>query len=119
MADKWVDNTQYFGPDRRKRPTQKRWSDRRRYDETSDRPALNQMLRRLRVTLLGVSVSDDRKRIQQLFAAAITQAERQGFRRCAESLRKADQSLRLSAAINTDAADAHLIEAMDHCTAER
>lgn len=114
MRDKWVDNPDYFGPDRRQRTGQKRWGDRRRSDETSQFPPLGQLLRRLRVQMLGLNTPDERRRTLQLLTAAISEAERQRFFQCADALKQADAVLRQSAATNTTTADAWITEAMNY-----
>jgi hypothetical protein len=116
MREKWVDLGDYFGPDRRKRPGPKRWSDRRRFDETSERPPLGALLRRLRVHIIGVPTPDSRRRALQLLNAAIHEAERQRLFQCAEALKQADAMLRTSAGDPADA-DAHVLEAMNHAAA--
>lgn len=114
--DKWVDSSGYFGPDRRRRGG-KRWGDRRVLDEAAKPPPLGAMMRRLRVQMLGLSTADDRRHTLQILAAAITEAERLRYYRCADSLKQADQILRTSG--DPQAADVRLTEAANHAAAQR
>jgi hypothetical protein len=110
MASKWVDNTEYFGPDRRKRSGHKRWSDRRRDNEASELPPLGALLRRLRVLTQNLAAPDDRRRAIQIMSGALREAHRLGYPRCAAALQAADRALREPG--GGGAADAHLVEAM-------
>ncbi len=116
MADKWVDNPGYIGPDRRRRSGPKRWADRRRFDATEDHPPLGALLRRLRVQLMGMYSPDDRTRAMQLLAGAINEALRQRLFECADSLKLADRLLRTGAAGDTSKVDAAVLDAMAHVT---
>jgi hypothetical protein len=116
MADKWVDNPGYIGPDRRRRSGPKRWSDRRRFDATEKFPPLGALLRRLRVQLLGMYTNDDRNRALQLLAGAISEALRQHLFECAESLKRADKILRTGPAGDLSQVDAAILEAMEKTT---
>ena len=89
MRGKWVDNTVYFGPDRRSGRGGMRWSERRRDDLAGDAPPLGALLRRLRVALLGLHTRNDSAHALQLAAAAIAQAERTGKPACAEAVKAA------------------------------
>lgn len=118
MADKWVDNPDYIGPDRRRRPGPKRWKDRRHLDETSSqRPALGALLRRLRVVLTGLNQPDDRRRALQLIAAAVTEAERQRYFQCADALKQAEMMLRSGEAFSE--VDVRVVDAVDLASAMR
>lgn len=118
MAEKWVDNPDYIGPDRRRRSGPKRWKERRHLDETaSQRPALGALLRRLRVVLTGLNQPDDRRRALQLIGAAITDAERQRFFQCADALKQAERMLRAGDAFS--AVDVRVVTAVDHAAAMR
>ena len=119
MADKWVDNPGYIGPDRRRRSGQKRWSDRRRFDATEKFPPLGALLRRLRVQLLGMYTNDDRNRALQLLAGAISEALRQHLFECAESLKRADKILRTGPAGDLSQVDAAILEAMEKTDRDR
>ena len=119
MRDKWVDSNGYFGPDRRRRPAQKRWGERRGLDESGEPPPLGAMLRRMRVLIMDLSSPDDRRRVLQLLTAAISSAERQRFFRCADALKVADRALRLGGAGDVATADARIVEAFDHAAAQR
>jgi hypothetical protein len=112
MADKWVEQSGYIGPDRRKRPGPKRLMDRRRRDETSAAPGVNALLRRLRVQLLGIYSHDDRLRVLQMLAAATHEAHRQRLYECAQALQKADRALRNGPSGDIAGADVILQEAM-------
>jgi hypothetical protein len=112
MADKWVDNPGYIGPDRRRRSGPKRWADRRRFDATEKYPPLGALLRRLRVQLLGMYTPDDRARALQLLSGAISEALRQQLFECAESLKRADRMLRTGPAGDLSEVDAAILEAM-------
>jgi len=117
MTSKWVDNTEYFGPDRRRRSA-KRWGDRRHYDETVPLPPLGALLRRLRVQMVSLT-PDQCAHALQMLNGAIGEANRQGLRRCAASLLAADAAIRQSGARGSAIADAHLVEAMDHAAGQR
>ena len=119
MADKWVENNGYVGPDRRKRPGPKRWSERRRHDETGAAPPVAALLRRLRVQLIGMYTPEDRRRVQQLLLAAIHQAQRQRMFDCADALKRAEHLLRTGPAGDLSKADAALLEAMTLASANR
>ena len=113
MATRWVDNTSYFGPDRRRRPN-KRWNDRRRLDEAGEAPPVTALLRRLRVRLGGAS-AEDRRNAFDMLRAAIAEASRLGWRQCAAALMAADEILRTGATEEAyAAADAHVVRAMEH-----
>ena len=118
MATRWVDIANYFGPDRRRKPS-KRWNDRRRLDEAGEPPALGALLRRLRVRVAG-SGPDDRRHALEMLKAAIAEADRRGWRQCAATLVSLDQLLRTSGRADTvAAADALIIQAMAHAGAGR
>lgn len=119
MPNKWVDNSDYFGPDRRRRSAGKRWSDRRHHDETGDLPPLGALLRRLRVQMLGLASPEDRRHALQLLNGAIGEASRQGMLECAGALQAADRALREYGAAAASQIDAKIVEAMDHASAGR
>lgn len=119
MRDKWVDNPDYFGPDRRRRSGQKRWSERRKRDEGKELPALGQLLRRVRVQLTGLATPEERKHALQLLSAAIGEAQRQRLHQCVRALQDADHALRVGGAGARAAADASLVEAMNLAATER
>ncbi len=112
MADKWVEQTGYVGPDRRKRPGPKRLMDRRRRDETSASPGVNALLRRVRVQLLGIYSAEDRLRVLQLLSATTQEAHRQRLYECAKALQQAERLLRSGPSGDVTAADAALQQAM-------
>jgi hypothetical protein len=118
MSKKWVDNHDYFGPDRRRRPASKRWGDRRHDNAVGDLPSLGILLRRARVQMLSAA-PDDRRRALQLLSAAVSEANRYGYLRCAEALQSADRILRAGGPHDVAAAEAKIVEAMDHLSAER
>ncbi|MBC7768886.1 MAG: hypothetical protein H7124_08860 [Phycisphaerales bacterium] len=118
MATKWVDNTEYFGPDRRRGSRSKLWNERRHHDDTGQLPPLGALLRRLRVQMVGLKAEGVPVALQ-LFSGAIAEANRQGFRRCAASLYDADAALRQGGAAASAEADVHLVEAMDHAGGRR
>ena len=118
MRDKWVDTHGYFGQDRRRRASGKRWKDRRQLDETGEPPPLGALLRRVRVLMTDLSTPDDRRRALQLLNAAVSSAERQHFFKCADALKKAEQALRLGGPPEAAAADGHIVQAID-CAASR
>jgi len=117
MATRWVDNSAYFGPDRRRRPS-KRLLDRRRVDEAGDPPPLAALLRRLRVRIAGPT-ADDRRHALDMLKAAIGEASRRGWRQCAAELADADQALRTGGRDGPALADTHVVKAMDHAGAGR
>ncbi len=117
MRDKWVDIDGYFGPDRRRRPGSKRWSERRHDNQAGDPPPLGALLRRLRVQMMGIASGDDRNRAFSLLRAAIGSAERQSMFKCADALKQADRLLRTGGAI-TDI-EALVVEAANHAAANR
>jgi hypothetical protein len=112
MADKWVEQSGYIGPDRRKRPGPKRLMDRRRRDETAAAPGVNALLRRLRVQLLGIYSNEDRLRVLQMLNAAMHEAHRQRLYECGKALQRAERILRTGPAGDITAADVALQEAM-------
>ena len=112
MAAKWVDNGEYYGPDRRRRPS-RRLLDRRRLDTAGEPPPLGALLRRLRVRITGQS-TDDHKHALDMFSAAMGQANRLGWRKCAEALQAADRAFRAGGRNAAAIADAKVCEAMDH-----
>lgn len=114
MRDKWVDKPDYFGPDRRLRSGQKRWNDRRRHDEAGQPPALAAMLRRVRVQLMNMPTPDDRRRAHQMLNAAVKEAERLQYYRCADVLKRLDADLRNIRSANASSLDALMNEALDH-----
>ncbi len=114
MRNKWVDNSDYFGPDRRLRSGPKRWNDRRRHDEAGQPPALAAMLRRIRVQLMNMPTPDDRRRAHQMLNAAVKEAERLHYYRCADVLKRLDSDLRNIRGANASALDALINEALDH-----
>jgi len=117
MTTKWIDNTEYFGPDRRRRSA-KRWGDRRRHNEATELPPLGALLRRLRVQMVGLTPSQC-GHVLQMLNGAIGEANRQGLRRCANALLAADAAIRQSGSSAAAIADAHLVEAMDHAAGGR
>ncbi len=117
MRDKWVDNTDYFGPDRRLRSGAKRWNDRRRHDEAGQPPALAAMLRRIRVQLMNMPTPDDRRRAHQMLNAAVKDAERLQYYRCADVLKRLDSDLRNIRGANASSLDTLMNEALDHAGA--
>jgi len=117
MATKWVDNNAYIGPDRRRRPA-RRVLDRRRYDDAGELPPLGAMLRRLRVRVTSGS-AEDRRHALEMFKAAIGEANRLGWRRCAAALMSADEAFRTGGPQSAGLVEAWLIDAMDHAGAGR
>lgn len=116
MRGKWVDNTSYFGPDRRKARGGLRLSNRRRQDEAGDLPALGALLRRLRVALLGLRTDADREHALRLAAAAIKRAEGLGKLPCADSIKEVARIITGNDAAQFARADTLLIEAMDRAS---
>lgn len=116
MAEKWVEQSGYIGPDRRRRSGPKRLLDRRRIDNTSAAPAVVALLRRLRVQLLGIYSSEDRLRVLQLLNAVIHEAHRQRMFDCVDALKRADAILRSGPAGDVNKADAAVQEAMAHAS---
>ena len=112
MAAKWVDNTGYFGADRRKTGG-KRMFDRRRFDEAGKPPPLSALLRRARVRLNGQS-EDDRRHAFEILKAAIAEANRLGWARCATSLIEAERALRSDRSDAVSLADDKVAEALGH-----
>jgi hypothetical protein len=114
MASKWVDNTFYFGPDRRKRDAGKRWGDKRKRDDSGEPPPLGAVLRRLRVVLIDMRTPDDRQRALQLTRLAMVSADRMGLPACADAISDAARCI-----TNGDVAgaDAKIVEAQSRCTA--
>lgn len=118
MASRWVDNTSYFGPDRRRKPS-KRWNDRRRQDEAGDPPSLGALLRRLRVRVAGPS-PDDRRHALEMLKAAIGECSRRNWPQCAATLMRVDELLRTDGSRQAvAAADTLIIEALEHAGAGR
>jgi hypothetical protein len=117
MAAKWVDNSAYFGPDRRRRPN-KRLLDRRRHNEAGEPPPLAGLLRRLRVRISAPG-AEDRRQALEMLKAAIGEASRLGWRECAAVLADADQALRTGGREGVTIADACVVQALDHASAGR
>jgi hypothetical protein len=117
MRNKWVDNSDYFGPDRRLRSGPKRWNDRRKFDEAGQPPALAAMLRRVRVQLMNMPTPDDRRRAHQMINAAVKEAERLQYYRCADLLKRLDSDLRNIRGANASALDALIDQALEHASA--
>jgi uncharacterized membrane protein len=117
MATKWIDNTEYFGPDRRRRPA-KKWNDRRRHNEATELPPLGALLRRLRVQMISLTPEGCGHALQML-SGAISEANRQGFRQCVAALQNADAAIRQHGPRAAAQADALLVEAMDHAGSGR
>jgi hypothetical protein len=111
MADKWVDSSKYFGPDRRRRSGAKLWNNKRSADEAGERPALGAMIRRLRVQMMGMETADDHRLALQILSTAISESERLRCFQCADALKQADRVLRSEGPRAATAAEAHLIEA--------
>ena len=114
MADKWVDSSGYFGPDRRRRAGRKPWKDRRHLDEAGKPPALGALLRRLRVQMTGIAASRDRGLALQLLRAAINEAERLQYGQCADALKAADRILKMGTPAEIPQADSYIAVAADH-----
>ncbi len=113
MATRWVDNTTYIGPDRR-RKLSRRWNDRRRHDEAGELPPLGALLRRLRVRISS-DTAEDRRHALEMLKAAIGEASRLGWRQCAGVLIRADEMLRTAGERDVAlAADALIVEALEH-----
>ncbi len=117
MATRWVDIAGYFGPDRRRR-SGKRLLDRRRHDEAGEPPPLAAMLRRLRVRLGGVE-PEDRRHALDILKAAIMQSRRLGWLRCTEALMRIDDLLSSGGDDASAAADALILEALEHAAFRR
>jgi len=93
MPSKWVDNDEYFGPDRRARRAM-RLRERRHDDETTQQPSLGATLRRLRVLLANPIEEDSQHRARTLIDAALAMAQAAQNNPCAVALRRADDRLR-------------------------
>lgn len=115
---KWVDNTEYVGPDRRQRGRSKLIGERRKHDDTGEVPPLGALLRRLRVQMISLS-PETTENVLRLLAGAIGEANRRGYRQCANELMSADRVLRTTGAAGAAQADAHLINAMDYAGQQR
>lgn len=117
MRSKWVDNTDYIGPDRRRASPGLRWRERRRFDETTpEPPPLGAMLRRLRVQILGMQSAADRLHVMQLAAAAAKQAEVQRSFPCADIIREVSREVmraNLQDATIRASLDSRLIDALN------
>lgn len=115
---KWVDNTEYVGPDRRQRGRSKLIGERRKHDDTGEVPPLGALLRRLRVQMVSFR-PESAENVLGLIAGAIGEANRLGYRQCAGELISADRILRTSGASGAGQADAHIINAMDYAGQQR
>jgi len=104
MNRKWVDNEVYFGPDRRKGGLGKRWGDKRSYDDAGEPPPLGAVMRRLRVQLNGIAISDERRRVYDLARFAAAEAERQHLPECADHLRTVLDAIKSGDFTRADAA---------------
>ncbi|HVY86727.1 MAG TPA: hypothetical protein VG943_16460 [Caulobacterales bacterium] len=115
MRQKWVDNSAYMGPDRRRVSTGRRWKERRHADEAGDPPALGALLRRIRVAMLSLQEKANRDRALLLTRAAADSAERLQFAACAAKVREAGRLIAVVDAKDLRAvarADAMIVEAM-------
>lgn len=115
---KWVDNGEYFGPDRRQRSRSKLFNERRRRDETGELPPLGALLRRLRVQMVSLT-PETCPHALRLLAGAISEANRLDYRQCLAALYNADRVLRANGASAATAADTHLLTAMEHAGQRR
>lgn len=119
MSQKWVDNTGYFGPDRRLRSGKRLLRERRRFDEATHPPALPALLRRVRVQLLGLQSAGDREHALELAALAIERAQ---ILQLAEPARMIEAAVRIIADGEPSAyphADALLAEAANIASGQR
>jgi hypothetical protein len=105
MLAKWVDNSSYLGPDRR-RATRRamRWNERRRNDQASDLASLGSLLRRLRVQMTSLDKGDNRSRALQLARAAIAKAEADRAYACADAVKDAVRYITVMTAHDREAA---------------
>jgi hypothetical protein len=116
MRGKWVDNSGYLGPDRR-RAGDKRMFDRRKADDAGARPSLHAMLRRLRVLIVDFGGSDNRARIMALVNAAITEAETMRMLQCADALGQAKRAL--MSPQTASRAESFIVQAIDRAAEGR
>ena len=115
MADKWVDNDAYLGPDRRRSRGSRLLRERRKGDDSGNPPPLNALLRRARVSLLGMTSPTDKERTIQLVRAAMEVSERLQHSACTAQLREVWRAVSAADPKNHDAvakADALLQQAM-------
>ena len=103
MANKWVDNNAYLGPDRRRTRGSRLLRERRKGDESSDPPPLNALLRRTRVSLLGMTSQQDKERTIQFVRAAMEVSDRLGHTACTAQLREVWRALSIVDPKNHDA----------------
>lgn len=75
MRGKWIDNSEYVGPDRRRASERRLFKERRKFDESGEPPSLPAMIRRLRVHLMGLKTPQEKQLMLQLARVAITHAE--------------------------------------------
>jgi hypothetical protein len=118
MAARWVDTTSYFGPDRRRRGG-RRLLERRSLDEAGELPPLGHMLRRLRILITNARTPEENERTMQLLMAALREAERLNYHRCADALKQADRILRMGGRGAGADADSRVVEALDHAHFQR
>ncbi|MGE0596353.1 MAG: hypothetical protein AB7P07_08305 [Hyphomonadaceae bacterium] len=88
MSGKWVENGNYFGPDRR-RAGQRRLLDRRKQDDARDLPSLGVLLRRLRVQTVAARTDNERDQAIKLAAAAAAQAKKFNQPACVDKIQQA------------------------------
>ncbi|HVZ99820.1 MAG TPA: hypothetical protein VG841_05855 [Caulobacterales bacterium] len=115
MREKWVDNSAYLGPDRRRVAERRRWSERRRGDEAGELPPLGALLRRVRVSIMSLERRNERDRALKLARGAQEQAERLGLPACAAKVRDAARMIAVVDAKDPRAlarADSLIVEAM-------
>jgi hypothetical protein len=108
MRGKWIDNTDYIGPDRRRVGDKRLFKERRKFDESGEPPSLPIMIRRLRVQLLGLSTQQEKTLLLQLARAAITQAEVQRKPRAADFIKEGAKMIQAAYTL-----DSRLIQAVD------
>ncbi|MDX2276063.1 MAG: hypothetical protein NW206_11495 [Hyphomonadaceae bacterium] len=116
MRSKWIDNSDYIGPDRRRITERRLFKERRKFDETGEPPSLPSMIRRLRVQLLGLHTPHDKTHMMQLARAAILQAQTQRKIATADLIKEAASLVHSARHIDPALAqlvDAKLIDALD------
>lgn len=85
MSRTWVDEEEYFGPNRREEGRM-RWRERRRKDSAKAPPSLGSVMRRLRVQAANVTSDEQRLALIEHLQAAVQLAELLGMIHCSQQL---------------------------------
>ena len=85
MSRTWVDEDEYFGPDRRDED-RLRLRERRRKDKAKAPPSLGSVMRRLRVQAANITSDQQRAVLLEHLQSAVQLADMLGMAHCSEQL---------------------------------